>query len=113
MTSALELRDVRALSGLFADDYVFTSAQGETWGRDRAIVDVTDPRLDIRHLRVDLERIVPLGDAAFVTSRSEVDGRVGEEVVSGIFRFTHAWRWRGCRWQLVAGHTSRVESAGR
>jgi ketosteroid isomerase-like protein len=106
LASALRARDVDALSRLLAKDYVFTSAQGETWGRDRAIADFTDPRGRVAHIRVDVDRVVALGEAAVVTGRSEVKGHIGEHSLSGVFRFTHVWRWWDGDWQIVAGHTS-------
>jgi ketosteroid isomerase-like protein len=53
-----------------------------------------------------------LGDAGLVTGRSEVEGNTGEHKLSGLFRFTHVWRRSGGEWQLVAGHTSSVITAG-
>jgi ketosteroid isomerase-like protein len=106
LASALRARDVDALSRLLAEDYVFTSAQGETWGRDRAIADLTDPRASVTGIRVEVERVVALGEAGVVTGRAEVQGYIGGHALSGVFRFTHVWRRWGGDWQIVAGHTS-------
>jgi ketosteroid isomerase-like protein len=112
LAPALEGRDVDALSRLLAPDYVFTSAQGETWRRDRAMADFADPRLRVGHIRVDVDRVIALGEAGLVTGRSEVEGNIGKHSLSGVFRFTHVWRRSGGPWQIVAGHTSSVITAG-
>jgi ketosteroid isomerase-like protein len=112
LASALRARDVDALSRLLAADYVFTSAKGETWGRDRAVADFIDPRLSVAHIAVDVDRVVALGEVGVVTGRSEVEAHIGEHSLSGVFRFTHVW-WR-CEggWQIVGGHTSPARRAG-
>jgi ketosteroid isomerase-like protein len=108
LASALNARDVGVLSRLFASDYVFTSASGQTWGRDRAIADCADPRLSVERLELDVERVIVLAEAAVVVGRSEVKGSIGDESLSGAFRFTHVWRREDGRWQIVAGHTSQA-----
>ncbi len=112
LSSALRARDVDALSRLLAADYVFTSAQGETWGRDRAMADLTDPQLSVALIAVDVDGVVALGEVGVVTGRSEVDGHIGERSISGVFRFTHVWRRREGEWEIVAGHTSPAGRAG-
>jgi ketosteroid isomerase-like protein len=106
LASALKACDVDALSRLLAATYVFTSAQGETWGRDRAMADLTDPQSSVAQVAVVVERVLPVGEVGVVIGRSMVEGQIGERSVSGVFRFTHVWRRRDDQWEIVAGHTS-------
>ena len=106
LASALRARDVGAFSRLLAQGYVFTSAKGETWGRDRAITDVSDPQLRIAPLAIVVEHVVPLGEVGVVTGRSKVEGHIGERSISGAFRFTHVWRRYNEQREIAAGDTS-------
>ncbi len=106
LAAVLRARDVEALSRLLAVGYVFTSGTGETWGRDRAVADLSDPRSTVAGLVIVVENVLALGEVGVVTGRSIVEGHVGEDSISGAFRFTHVWRRRDDRWELVAGHTS-------
>lgn len=112
LTDALRRCDQEVLSRLLAPDYRFTSARGDTWGWGQAVAEMTDPRFEIQDIRVEVEGVVPLHGAGIVTGRSEVDGRIGSQILSGVFRFTHVWRQSGKGWQIVAGHTSRVQPSG-
>lgn len=108
LASVLSAGDADALDQILASDYLFTSAQGETWGRDRAIADVTAAAFRVNHLAVQVERVIGWSNVAVVVGRAEVQGQVGAQQLSGGFRFTHVWRRGEGGWQLVAGHTSRV-----
>lgn len=105
LTTALAAHDIGVLSRIYAPDYVFTSAQGETWGRDRAMEEITDPELIVDRISIEIERI----DAATgtVAGRSEVAAHIGPRDLSGVFRFWHTWRKSPDGWQLVAGRTTR------
>ena len=108
LATALAAGDGDTLSRLLAADYVFTSATGETWGRDRALADVADPAFCAARVTSEVERVVSGSDVALVTGRSFVEAHVGERSLSGVFRFAHVWRQSAGGWQLAAGHTSRL-----
>lgn len=105
LVSALVRRDLTVLERLFAPDYVFTSAIGETWSRARALADCADPDCRVAQITVDVETVVCSGETCEATGTSDVSGRTGERDLSGRFRFSHTWRRRKGGWELVAGHT--------
>ena len=109
LLAAMRGRDFAALSRLFDREYVFTSGSGEVWGRERALQDFADPGLSLGTLEVELERIIPLADAAVVTGRSRVAGRAGGVSVSGVYRFTRVWRFASGEWTILATHTSLAQ----
>jgi ketosteroid isomerase-like protein len=109
LLAAMREHDFPALSQLFDHEYVFTSGSGEVWGRERALRDFADPGLSLRHLEVELERIIPLVDAGVVIGRSRVEGAAGGASVSGVYRFTRVWRRVTGKWTVLAVQTSRTQ----
>ena len=116
LASILRSADADALDQVLAKDYWFTGAKGESWGRERAIAEVSDPTFSVGHIAVRVDKVIAWSDVGVVVGRSEVQGRVGTQLLSGMFCFTHVWRRCEGRWQLVAGHASgaaeSVESDG-
>lgn len=109
LLTAMLQNDATVLSSLFDREYVFTSAGGAVWDRDKALQDFADPTYSVGKLDVELERVIPLTDAGVVVGRSRVAGRVRGVSVSGVYRFTRVWRRNGDRWTILATHTSVAE----
>ncbi|MEW6363165.1 MAG: nuclear transport factor 2 family protein [Acidobacteriota bacterium] len=113
LLSAMRSRDLPTLSRLLAREYVFTSGDGEVWGREHALSDFTRVDFCLTKLDVEVDRIILLRGGAVVTGRSEVDGKVGGRSISGCYRFTRVWKRTGRRWVIVATHTSRSTRSSR
>ncbi len=108
LASAITRRDITTLERLFAPRYVFTSAHGETWGRDRAMAEFTDPAFAAQSILVEVEDVASSGESYVVTGRSQVAAQIGLRDLSGTFHFSHTWRHSQNGWQLTAGRTSAL-----
>ncbi len=94
-----------------ADDYTWTSPQGEVWTkpRDVAFVRSLDSVKDITMSYVTTEvKVRVFGDAAVVTGLDTIKETNKGKEVNRQERWTNTWVKRAGQWQCVAGHTSEI-----
>jgi ketosteroid isomerase-like protein len=94
-----------------ADDYTWTSPQGEVWTkpRDVAFVRSLDSVKDITMSYVTTEvKVRVYGYAAVVTGLDTIKETNKGKEVNRQERWTNTWVKRAGQWQCVAGHTSVV-----
>jgi hypothetical protein len=104
-------RDYAFFESVEADEFIFTDSGGGVTTRKEDLESVKAPaNPDSRLLAYDVDemKVMLYGKTAVVTGRSTVKGiNKGQEWTSQS-RFTDVFVWRDNRWQLVAGHSSRV-----
>jgi len=108
--AAILNKNLALLDNLYDEDYVFTSTQGEIWGKEKALADFADPRLSIEGLSVSELEVVVRQDTAVVTGFAHVEGREGDNPLTGKYRFTRTWRFSDSNWRVIAVQTSHIDS---
>ena len=104
-------RDVAALDRVLADDYVFTGDEGRFVGKQHIIESFRSGDHRMYSFDISRQRIRIYGDAAVMTYRYSCRQTYKNQDVSGVFRITRVFARKNGRWQLVAGHESRIRSA--
>ncbi|MEP6763799.1 MAG: nuclear transport factor 2 family protein [Gemmatimonadaceae bacterium] len=91
-----------------ADEFIFTDANGAMTTRKEDLAGEKDCKKNASVQKLD-EVVVQLhGDVAVISARAAMPGsREGQPTVRRS-RFTDVFVWRGGRWQLVVGHSSRI-----
>lgn len=119
LTEVTRNLDLDGLDGIYADDVLFTGVTGNPCGKsalmDEARRGAAERRaaagakpLAVSYAKDDV-RIVAHGDTA-VTSYRFVVTIAGEgQEIQHRCRTTNVWMKRGHGWQVIAGHTARLE----
>ena len=104
-------RDHAFFERVEADEFIFTDSGGGMTTKKEDVDSVKAPaNPDARLLsyEVDDMKVMLYGRTAVVTGRSTLKGiNKGQEWTSQS-RFTDVFVWRDNRWQIVAGHSSRI-----
>jgi ketosteroid isomerase-like protein len=106
-------RDAAFFERVEADECVFTDSNGGLTTKKEDVDSVKGPRNpDVRLLSYDVDEMNVLlyGDTAVVTGRVTTKQNVKGEERTGRSRFTDVFVRRDGRWQLVAGHSSRIKT---
>ena len=91
-----------------ADEFLFTDSQGNLTTRQEDLAGEKDCKPhDDRHV-VDEPRLILNGNVAVLSARSTMTGQRNGKDFTRRNRFTDVFVWRDGRWQLIAGHTSRI-----
>jgi ketosteroid isomerase-like protein len=108
---ALVKRDTASLPRFYADEYLYTDADGLVWDRTQDLANLTSgSAARLSTYKLDDTKVRIVGDVAIVTGRNTITG-VFERVssnVSGSYRFTDVFVKRAGRWQCVASQASRI-----
>jgi len=101
--------DYRYFAQVEADEFIFTDATGGTTSKAQDLAGEKDCRKSDAAYALDGVRVSVYGTAAVVTARATITGKnKAGETTSRRSRFTDVFVWRAGRWQLVAGHSSRI-----
>ena len=106
-------RDAAFFERVEADEFVFTDSGGGLTTKAEDVAGVkAPPNPDARLLAYDVDdvQVRLYGDAAVVTGRVTTRQLVKGEERTGRSRFTDVFVRRDGRWQLVAGHSSRIKT---
>jgi ketosteroid isomerase-like protein len=105
---ALVKPDLAFLDRILAEDYMFTSPNGEVLTKAQMLAELKSGE-DVVSSEVNLDMKVRVyGDAAVVTGYSTSKETVKGKDISGEYRWTDTWIKKGGRWQCVADHASKV-----
>ena len=108
---ALERSDIATLSGLIADEYLFTDPTARLSSKRDVIEGFASGRIRIKSQTTRDVRIDVYGDAAvetgMLTSVALRDGRTA----GGTFRFTRVWVKQGGHWRTVAFQETTPQTA--
>jgi len=96
-----------------ADEFIFTDAGGGVTNKKEDLDSLKQPaNPDAKLVSYDVDDMnVRLYDkVAVVTGRVTTKRLVKGQSVTGQSRFTDVFVWRDKRWQIVAGHSSRIRT---
>ena len=103
--------DYRYFERVEATEFIFTDARGNVTTREQDLAGEKDCRRSTSTTVLTEPRAFRIGDTAVWSSLSTVSGVNREGVAfTRVSRFTDVFVWRDARWQLIAGHESRVPS---
>ena len=91
-----------------AEEFLFTDAQGNVSTRQEDLAGEKDCKPRDYARSVDEPRLILVGDMAVLSARSTVSGEREGRPFKVQSRFTDVFIWRDGRWQLLAGHSSRI-----
>lgn len=101
--------DYRYFDRVEADDFIFTDAAGGVSDKKQDMAGEKDCHKTDGTYDVDEAEVRLYGNTAVVTGRVTTSHKNKEDkVVVRHSRFTDVFVWRDGRWQLVAGHSSRI-----
>ena len=96
-----------------AEEFIFTDAGGGVTTRKQDLEGLKQPaNPDVKLVAYDVDemRVMIYDKTAVVTGRVTTKRMVKGAPVIGQSRFTDVFVWRQGRWQLVAGHSSRIRT---
>jgi len=101
--------DYKYFNEIEGEDFFFTDAAGSTIGKKEDMAGEKDCKKSDATYTVDEPRVMLYGNTAVVTGRVTIQrkDKDGNPVVRQS-RFTDVFVWRDSRWQIVAGHSSRI-----
>jgi len=91
-----------------AEEFIFTDSQGNVTTRAEDLAGEKDCKIHNDQHLVDEPRLLLEGNIAILSARSTLTGLRNGKDVHVETRFTDVFVWRDGRWQLVAGHSSRI-----
>jgi ketosteroid isomerase-like protein len=103
-------RDGVTLQQFYADEYLFTDADGVISTKAKEIANLTSGAFRLTAYKFEDVKVHLYGEVAVVTGRNTIKG-VWEDIerdVSGPYRFTDVFVRRNGRWQCVASQSSRI-----
>ena len=107
---ALVRHDLTALKQIWADDYLFTNANGALLTKAQRLADLESGASGFESINTheDEVNLRVYGDVVVVNTLITLKGRYSGQETSGQFRSIHVWVKRGGRWQLVANQITRI-----
>ena len=101
--------DYQYFARVEADEFVFTDANGALTTKLEDLAGEKGCRRTERTYDLDSVKISLYGSVAVVTARTTISGKNADSISTNHrSRFTDVFVWRDGRWQLVAGHASRI-----
>ena len=103
-------RDKAFFERIEADEFIFTDSGGDitTKAEDVASLDKPAGEFKLVSYEVDEIKVSLYGKTAVVTGRTTTISHGKDREITNKNRFTDVFVRRGGRWQLVAGHSSRI-----
>jgi ketosteroid isomerase-like protein len=104
-------RDYAFFDRVEADEFIFTDSSGGVTTKKEDLESVkgpANPNSKLLSYEVDDMKVMLYGKMAVVTGRSTLKGTNKDVAWTSQSRFTDVFVWRDNRWQLVAGHSSRI-----
>ena len=104
-------RDAAFFERVEADEFIFTDSAGGTTKKKEDVDSVkapANPDSKLLSYEVDDMKVMLYGKTAVVTGHVTQKGVYKGEQWTGQSRFTDVFVWRDGRWQIVAGHSSRI-----
>ena len=104
-------RDYNFFDRVEATEFIFTDSGGGVTTKKEDLESVKGPaNPDSKLLSYDVDemKVMLYGKTAVVTGRSTLKGTNKDVAWTSQSRFTDVFVWRDNRWQLVAGHSSRI-----
>jgi CheY-like chemotaxis protein len=107
-TEAYRTRNVAALDGIWADDFVFKSSFSGIQQKDQALSMMMNQVVFEIFISFDVRGSV-FGETAATTGRAVVKGEYDGQDISGEYRYTRTYARRLGGWQAISTHLIRVD----
>lgn len=107
-TTAWQKKDVAFLQKLFADEYLSTDQDGNTFTKSQELANVTSAGTALTSFALTEMKVHVYGDTAVVTGLNTIKSTSKGKDNSGAYRFTDVFVKRDGRWQVVATQMSMV-----
>jgi ketosteroid isomerase-like protein len=109
-SQAVVKRDAAALQRFYADEYVFTDADGVVSTRAKEMANLTTGAFHLMSFKFDEMKVRVYGEVGVVTGRNTVKGTWDDNKrsISGPYRFTDVFVKRSGQWRCVASQSSRI-----
>lgn len=107
-TEAYRTRNVAALDGIWADDFVFKSSFSGIRQKDQALSMMLNQVTFEIFVSFDVRGSV-FGQTAATTGRAVVKGKYEGQDISGEYRYTRTYAKRRGGWQAISTHLIRVD----
>lgn len=91
-----------------AEEFIFTDSQGNVTTRAEDLAGEKDCKPNSDQHSIDEPRLIHDGDFAVLNARQTITGQRNGKDFRVQTRFTDVFAWRDGRWQLLAGHSSRI-----
>lgn len=108
---AVKKRDVEKIDRIQAEEFVFTSLDGRVWTKTEALDAIKAGDLEIDSFELSDVNVRLYENTAVVIFRIVWNGRFRGTDISGPQRMTDVFVKRDGRWQSVASHATRIQSA--
>lgn len=95
-------RDIAILDALVSSGYTHTNPLGEVFSKEQIAGAIQSGTLDVESYDTDDVTVRVFGDAAVVTGRARVKGRLREQDITGQYRYTRTYVKQDERWQVAA-----------
>jgi ketosteroid isomerase-like protein len=104
--------DVASLDRLIADDLIFTTHFGTVVTKQEDLAVHRSGELKFHAIEPSEQKVMILGQAAYVCVRMALSGMNNGSPFRGDFRFSRVWHMSGDNtWQVVAGQVTAVQGA--
>jgi ketosteroid isomerase-like protein len=100
--------DYKYFDRVEADDFIFTDAAGGVTNKKQDMAGEKECHKTDGTYDVDEAEVRLYGNTAVVTGRVTTTRKKEDKAVVRHSHFTDVFVWRDGRWQLVAGHSSRI-----
>jgi hypothetical protein len=100
--------NVEILDKLIADTLVFTLPNGDTANKQMDLHAHNSGFQKLNKLSQYDQQIQLYDNFAVVTVKVELNGKYGDDSISGNYCYTRIWSKLNDRWQVVAGHVSLI-----
>ncbi len=102
-------RNVGAMEGLLADDYIAITANGTLQSKEQTLANLRTGTSKFTSIEFSDRKVRFYGQTALVTSRAEVKGSNAEGELSGSYRYTRVYvRNEQGKWKVVSFEASRI-----
>ena len=95
-------RDIAILDALVSSGYTHTNPLGEVFSKEQIAGAIQSGTLDVSSYDTDDVTVNVFGDAAVVTGRAKMSGRLRGQDITGQYRYTRTYVRQGGSWQVAA-----------
>lgn len=109
MDRAIIERDTAFIDALLGDEYQHTNFIGGTTDKKAELAFFSSPEFTLKKASIDSCSVHTYREVAVATGANNwTEARYGNRDLSGLYRYTSVYVHRSGRWQIVAGHASKV-----
>jgi ketosteroid isomerase-like protein len=109
LVDAFLKRDIKALSGILADEFIITDPHGPSFTKERYLADLKAERVSFKSLVIDELEVKVIDSTAVVTGKATADGRSNDGTYKGQYSFMDVYLRRSTGWQVILSAVNRAE----